>query len=96
MTLPSEKNFVSEPVLFAYDISVIISSRNVWNFYTYSNSHIIKWFAANKLFIKLDKANIMKFIMNNSPHSSLSIGYERSIQKRWNIENYLVYKLITT
>jgi hypothetical protein len=33
---------------------------------------MIKWFAANKL----DKANMMKFIMNNLPYSALYIDCE--------------------
>jgi hypothetical protein len=37
---------------------------------------MIKWFAANKLFLNLSETNIMKFTANNSPHSALCIGYE--------------------
>jgi hypothetical protein len=39
-------------------------------------SHVIKWFVANKLVINLDKTSIMKFITNNSSHSTLHIGYK--------------------
>jgi hypothetical protein len=39
-------------------------------------SHIIKWFAANKLVLNLDEMNIMELITKNSSHSTLCIGYE--------------------
>jgi hypothetical protein len=37
---------------------------------------MIEWFTANKLVLNLDRTNIMKFIMNNSPHCELHIGYK--------------------
>jgi len=45
------------PLLFADDISVIISSRNFEGFFSLSNlvlSHTLKWFAANRLVLNLD------------------------------------------
>ena len=43
-------------------------------------SHVIKWFAANNnLVLNLDKMNIMKFITKNSAHSTLQLGYKKSI-----------------
>jgi hypothetical protein len=39
-------------------------------------SRMIEWFAANKLVIHLEKTNIMKFVMSNSPHCALTIGYK--------------------
>jgi hypothetical protein len=50
-----ENNSVAEPVLFADNTSVLISSRNFCDFCTVSNlvlSHMIKWFATNKLLLK--------------------------------------------
>jgi hypothetical protein len=35
---------------------------------------MIEWFVANKLVLNLDKTNIMKFLMNNSPHCALTVG----------------------
>ena len=70
-------NSVSEPVLFAGDNSVIISSRNFNYFCSVSNlvlSRMIKWFAANILILNLDRMNIMKFITRNSAHSTLHVG----------------------
>jgi hypothetical protein len=70
-------NYVSEPILCADDISVIISSRNSEDFCSMSNlvvSHVIKLHTANKLVPNLDKTNIMKFITNNSSHSTLHVG----------------------
>jgi hypothetical protein len=77
--LPLRINAVSEPVLFADDTSVIISSRNFEDFCTLSNLvlfHVIKLFAANNLVLILDKTNIMTFITKNSSHSTLHIGYK--------------------
>jgi len=48
---------VSEPILFADDTSVFISSRNFKDFCSVANlvlSHMIKWFAANNLVINLE------------------------------------------
>jgi len=70
---------VSEPVLFADENSVIISSRNFKDFCSVSNlvlSYIIKWFPANNLVLNLHKTNIMKFITKNSSHSALHTGYK--------------------
>jgi len=77
--LPLRINSVSEPVLFADGTSVIISSRNFIDFCLVSNlllSCNIKWFAASKLVLNLDKMNIMKFITKNSSHSTLHISYK--------------------
>jgi len=66
--LPLRINSVSEPILFADDTTVTISSRNFEDFSSFLNlvlPHMIKWFAANNLFLNLDKTNIMKFITKN-------------------------------
>jgi len=72
--LPTPRiNSVLEPILFTDDTSVIISSRNIKDFCSVSNSvlsHRIKWFAAYNLVLNLDKTNIMKFITRNSAHST--------------------------
>ena len=71
-------NFVSKPILFADDTSVIISEMRRFLFSVKSSSicHIIKWFAANNLVLNLDKTNIMKFITKNSAHSAFLIEYK--------------------
>jgi len=72
-------NYVSESILFAVDTSVIISSRNFKDFCSVSDLVLccmIKWFAANNLFLNLNKMNIMKFKTKNSPLSTLLIGYK--------------------
>jgi hypothetical protein len=77
--LPLRINSISEPIVFADDTSCIIPSRNFEDFCSMSNlvlSHMIKWFAANKLVLNIDKTNIMKFITKNSSHSRLHIGYK--------------------
>jgi hypothetical protein len=37
---------------------------------------MIEWFSANKQVLNIDKTNIMKFVTNNSPKCSLTIGYK--------------------
>ena len=85
-------NDVSEPILFADDTRIIISSRNFEDFCSVSILvlfHMMKWFAANSLVLNLGKMNIMKFKANNSEHSTLHIGYkEEYIEERGNT-NYL-------
>jgi hypothetical protein len=38
----------------------------------------MKWFAANKLVLHLNKTNTIKFITNDSPHSALCIVYDET------------------
>jgi len=48
---------VSEPITFADDTSVIISSRNFKDFCSVANLvllHMIKWFAVNNLVLNLE------------------------------------------
>jgi len=62
-------NSISEPILFADDTNVTISSRNYDDFSSVSNlvlSRMIKRFAVNNLVLNLDKTNVMKFITKNS------------------------------
>ena len=99
MILHLRINSVSEPILFTDDTSVIISSGNFEDLCCVSNlflSDMIKRFGANNLVVNLDKKNIMKFIIKNSSHSTLHIGYkEKYIDETVHI-NFLVRKLITT
>ena len=92
-------NSISEPLLFADDNCVIISSRNFNYICSVSNlvlSQMITWFAANNLVLNLDKTNIIKFITKNSAHSTLCAGCkEKYIEKTVNTK-FLGLKLITT
>jgi hypothetical protein len=70
---------LSEPITFVDDTSIIITSKNVDEYCIKSNivlPHVLKWFTDIKLALKLDKTNIIKFIMNNSPKYVLHIGYK--------------------
>jgi hypothetical protein len=98
--LPLIINFLSE-IMFADDISVIISKRNFGDFCTTSNLvpfHMIEWFAANKLHY----INMIKFVTNNSPHCAVGIGYkEKYIEQTANTnfpclhtDNCLNWKII--
>jgi len=64
-------------------------------------------FAASKLVQNLDKTNLMKFISNNSSHSTLHTGYkEKYVQETVNVKfvslqidrhlNWKNYKLTAT
>jgi hypothetical protein len=49
------------------------------------------WFAANKAVLNLDKTNIMKFVINNSPHSAVCTGNEeKCIEEKTNIRNFIL------
>jgi hypothetical protein len=72
-------HLVSEPVLYADDLGVIISNKNVEGSPSLSNlvlCCVIKWSAASELVTNLDKTNVLKFITNNTSHSTLYIGYK--------------------
>jgi hypothetical protein len=63
-------------------------------------TRIIEWFTANKLVLNLDNTNIMKFIINNSPHCVFRIDYrgkyiEETINIKFlglQIDNHLSWK----
>jgi len=79
--LPTRLNSISKPIIFVYDTSEIISSRNFEELYSVPNlvlSHTIKWFVANKLVLNLDKTNTMTFIIYNSSHTPLCTGYKEN------------------
>jgi hypothetical protein len=101
--LPLRINSLSEPILFADDTSVIISNRNFEDFCTISRSVLSRmtdWFSANKLGLNLEKTNIMKFVMNNSPHCASSVSYkdkyvEETVNSKFlglHLDNHLNWK----
>jgi hypothetical protein len=72
-------NTQTAPIIFADDMSVIFSIKNLVNFCMLSNkviSFMGKWFAANKLTLNLDRTNIIKYITYNSPQFLINFGYE--------------------
>jgi len=71
--LPVRICSISEPLLFANNTTVVVSSRNFKDFLSVSIlvlSHMTKQFAEKKLVLYLDKTNVMKFITKNSSHST--------------------------
>jgi hypothetical protein len=69
--IQAELHLVSEPVLFADDLGVIISNKNVEGSSSLSNlvpCCVIKWSAASEFVTDLDKTNVLKFLTNNSAH----------------------------
>ena len=101
--LPTTINSLSQPIVFADDTSVIISSKNIEDFYSVANvvlSHMSKWFIANKLVLNLDKTTVIKFLTNNLPQYPLNIGYngkdiEETISTKFlglQIDNHLNWK----
>jgi len=66
---------MSEPIIFADDTSVVISSKSFDNICTVSNlvlSYMSEWFAANDFLLNLDQMNIITIIRNNFPCCALS------------------------
>jgi len=63
-------------------------------------SRISKWFTSNRLFLDIDKTNIIKFITKKLPQYDLNIGYdEKYIEQSMNtkffglqIDNHLNWK----
>jgi len=77
--LPPTINSSLEPILFADDINVIISRKNVDDFSPMSNtvfSHTSQWFTSNRVVLNLDKTNIIKLITNEALQYDLKIGYD--------------------
>lgn len=68
--LPRRINFWSEPIIFTVDTGVVIDGQTVDDFSLVSNTilpRMTKWFTVNVLALNLDKTNILKCKMNNSP-----------------------------
>ena len=71
----------------ADNTSVIISGRNLEDSCSESNlflSQVINWFAAVNLVLNLDKTNILTFLIKNSAHSTLYMGYKKYIAETVN------------
>jgi hypothetical protein len=76
--LPLRINSVSEPILFGYYTSVIISNRNFEDICSVVSNLVLShmMFAAAELVLNLDQMNIMKYITKNSSHYNLHICYK--------------------
>ena len=73
-------SLLSEPIMFADNTSVIISTKKFHVICTVSNlllSCIRKWLAGNRLVLSPDKMNVIKFVMNTLTHYALSTVVER-------------------
>jgi hypothetical protein len=67
---------LSGPIIIADNTSVIISGKNLYDFYLVSNialPYMRKWFTTNKVAQNLDKTYTIQFITNNSPQYELNI-----------------------
>jgi len=97
---PQRINAVSDAILFADDTSVIISVRNFRYFCLVSYSllsHVIKWFAAIKLVLNLDKTDVIKFLTKNSSHSTFHTCYKEKCKEETINTKFLgLHKLIPT
>lgn len=70
-------NTVLEPVIFAEETGVIISSKNFDDLHLKADivvSHTCRWFTAS-LSLNVVETSVIKFIMNNSLPYALRIGY---------------------
>jgi hypothetical protein len=66
--LPLGINIYSKPVLFADDVSILITANNLSNLQTRSLSMLTRmstWFAANGLSLNIDKTNVIKFNLSH-------------------------------
>jgi hypothetical protein len=57
------------PAMYADDTSVLISIKDFDTFCSISNFAyylVSNWFNADKLFLNLNKTNVIKFLINNS------------------------------
>jgi hypothetical protein len=75
--LPPRINTLLEPVIFADEIGVIISSKNFDDLHLKADiviSQACRWFTAS-LSLKVVETSVIIFIMNNSLPYALSIGY---------------------
>ena len=71
-----------ESVLTADDTSALTSSGNFKDFCSLSHwvlSRRVKWCAPNRLVLNVDYTNILQFIIKNSSHSTLCIGYKEKV-----------------
>jgi hypothetical protein len=76
--LPKTANTTAIPVLFADDMSVIVTSTNNKDFYNNimsSLEQLNNWFTMNLLSLNLDKTNFVLFKTKNSTNIELSINY---------------------
>jgi hypothetical protein len=75
--LPSRISTLLEPVVFADETGVIISSKKFDDLHLKADIVVFyacRWFTAS-LSLNLVETSVMKFIMNNSLPYALSIGY---------------------
>jgi hypothetical protein len=89
--LPPTTSTLSERIIFSDDTSVTISSKKCDEFDT-SNivlSQMSKLFSANKLALKLDKSDIVKFTTKSSPQRTLSTGYKEKYIEETANTNFL-------
>jgi hypothetical protein len=76
--LPIWINTCSKPVLFADDISILITANNLRNLQMRSLSvltHTSKWFAANGLSLNINKTNIIKFSVSHLQADLFQVPY---------------------
>jgi hypothetical protein len=77
--LPVGINTNSKPVLFAYDKSVLITDNNL-NDLQIRSAFVLncmrKWLTVNGLSLKVDKADVIKFKLNNLQNGLFQILYQ--------------------
>jgi hypothetical protein len=71
-------NTNSKPLLFADDISILITANTLSNLQMRSLSiltHMSKWFAANGLSLNIDKTNAIKFSLSHLQEDLFQVLY---------------------
>ena len=76
--MPTAISDISNPVLYADDISFIITNADSWTLENNTNTAILKlyrWFNSNLLLLNLEKTYFLQFLTKNSSATGLHISY---------------------
>ena len=69
-------NKKEKPVIYADDVSVIVTASNELELKTQINhtlNYTMEWFSVNELSLNWDKTIIMKFLPSNKPNNNFQI-----------------------
>ena len=84
--LPSGINQFANPVIYADDMSVLVSAKNLEDLrskFDFTLHHVSHWFSINVLTLNMDKTNIIKFSSNhfqNQLHQCDSMNNSKKLQ----------------
>jgi hypothetical protein len=97
--LPATINSQSTPILFADDISIIITHPELGYLQNIMNdvfASLNKWFKANTLALNFDKTNCMRFAAKNNTCPTLNIGFDNKLIEEVEANKFLGLQLTIT